>query len=115
MHGYKSFLVCDCETKPPDYILSIRDIFKVRHYQRYTDWVINFVRSSLLITFKTVIELISYCTQLTRDSWYPVQDMGVVMDGTVISNIHFTKMVEVYVATNFMNYRKVVGITSLLP
>ena len=37
------------------------------------------------------------------------------MDGTVISNIHFTKMVEVYVATNFMNYRKVVGITTLLP
>ena len=29
------------------------------------------------------------------------------MDGTVISNIHFTKMVEVYVATNVMNYRKV--------
>ena len=95
--GYKSFLVRDCERKPHDYILSIRDTFQVRHYQIHRlgdEFCI-----SLLTTFKTVIELISHYTQRTGESCCPVQRYGSDYkwySHCYGSNIHFTRMVEVY-------------------
>ena len=103
LSDYKSFLVRDCETKPPDYILSIRDTFKVRHYQIHRlgdEYCI-----SLLLTFKTIAELISYYTQQSnimckhsRAPLYPLQRYrsihGWYSDHNG-SNIYFTKMIEV--------------------
>ena len=95
--GYKSFLVRDCETKCPGYILSIRDTFKVRHYKIHKlgdEFCI-----SLLVTFKTVIELVSHYTHQTRESCYPVQcyRSGYKLYSNFYgSNIQFTRMVEAY-------------------
>ena len=57
-----AFLVRDCETKPGDYIISIRDNDKVRHYQILSLDDEEFC-ISLRRTFKSIPDLISHYSQ----------------------------------------------------
>ena len=58
-NGYGSFLICDSETSPGDYSLSIRDTENVRHYKIQRLDVKGFFITRR-VTFETIPELVQY-------------------------------------------------------
>lgn len=96
-----SFLVRDCDTDPGDYILSVRDNGKVKHYQILSPNEGQYC-ISLRKTFKSVPDLISYHSQQAGGLCGVLKDPCVLlMQQRIISrwnidrhNINFTKMIE---------------------
>ena len=98
-----SFLVRDCDTKPGEYIVSIRDNDKVRHYQILSLDDDEFC-ISLRLTFKSIPDLILHYSEKDGELCEALTDPCVVLREQRIirrweisrNDIQFTRMIGVH-------------------